>query len=154
MMTHDTSAFVMSGEPSCRKLVSGSFIKMVSMTEDSLHQDDPWSLVEELLRRGKDTYDMRNFHDAINNLRNECQFNIHTLEKEVENIQEILQTQQQTIEYNQHHCSDWDNSSEKYVTDDDVNLVLMPALKAIFAGYKVTCAERERLNSAHPEDCS
>ena len=117
-------------------------IKMVSMTEDTLHQDDPWILLEDLLRKG--SYDVQIVQKAINEIRRETQLNIETLEKEVAYIHETIQQ----AEYDQ-KSNDWGNQYQDF---NDVDLVLMPALKAVFAGYRATDAERDRLASAHPGD--
>jgi len=133
-------------------------IKMVSMTEDTLHQDDPWILLEDLLRKG--SYDVQIVQKAINEIRRETQLNIETLEKEVAYIHETIQQQ---AEYD-HKSNDWGNQSQDFndynndscygrtSSRQDVDLVLMPALKAVFAGYIATDAERDRLASAHPGD--
>ena len=95
---------------------------------------------------------------AINEIRRETQLNIETLEKEVAYIHETIQQQ---AEYD-HKSNDWGNQSQDFndyndgsgrtSSRQDVDLVLMPALKAVFAGYRATDAERDRLASAHPGD--
>ena len=107
----------------------------------TIAEDDPWVLLEEfkvwtILNRG--TYDLIEFQNAINNLRRECQLNIHTLENEIASIQQTMieQTLQQREDIQ-------DNTIE--------DIVVMPALKAVFAGYQTTDEDRLRLQSAHPE---
>jgi hypothetical protein len=92
--------------------------------------------------------------NAINDLRNECYFNIHTLEKEILLIQ-------QTIEHNNNSYSSSSLYQSMYHDEDfiddidnDVNNSNLPTLKAVFAGYKVTSEDRLRLMSAHPEEYS
>ena len=129
-------------------------IKMVSMTEDTLHQDDPWILLEDLLRKG--TY--AHLQKAINEIRRETQTNIETLEKEVAYIHETIQQQ---AEYDQESnnwgnryqdINDYNDGNCRTSRQEDFDLVLMPALKAVFAGYRATDVERNRLASANPGD--
>ena len=156
---HYISAFVIlpSVEHSFieQRVKNAQHIKMVSMTEDTLHQDDPWILLEDLLRKG--SYDVHIVQKAINEIRRETQLNIETLEKEVAYIHETIQQQ---AEYDQ-KSNDWGNQYHDINCNDgngrtssrqEVDLVLMPALKAVFAGYRATDAERDRLASAHPDD--
>ena len=130
-------------------------IRMVSMTEDTPHQDDPWILLEDLFRKG--SYDVHILQKAINEIRRETQINIETLEKEVAYIHETIQQQAECDQ----KSNDWDNQYQDIndyndgngrTSRQDVDLVLMPALKAVFAGYRATDAERNRLVSAHPGD--
>jgi len=130
-------------------------IKMVSMTEDTLHQDDPWILLEDLLRKG--SYDVQIVQKAINEIRRETQINIETLEKEVAYIHETIQQQaeydQKSNDWgNQYHDINYNDGNGRTSSRQEVDLVLMPALKAVFAGYTATDAERNRLASAHPGD--
>jgi len=133
---------------------------MVSITEDSLPQDDPWVLLEEfkawaILNRGK--YDLDEFQNSINDLRNECQFNIHTLEKEIATIHQTLQqkedSQSQSTSGDRCHTSQ-QHANDFYHDDGTIENAVdhIPALKAVFAGYQVTEYDRARLTSAHPQE--
>ena len=97
---------------------------------------------------------MLDFQNAINTLRSECQFNIHTLEKEVASIQQAMHEQQKQREYNQaDRCTfSNDDNDDGWTNNNFDGEDAMPTLKAIFVGYQVTEYDRERLNSAHPED--
>lgn len=173
LMVGTTSAFLMplantlaiSSRPSS---IRPNIIKergkklMVSITEDSLppQQDDPWVLLEDvkrwaILNRGE--YDMNDFQNAINSLRGECQFNIHTIEKEIASIEQTLQ-QNECYQSQCTYSSDRPHSSQQQHVNDfnaeDSLPVPIPTLKAVFAGFKVTEYDRERLTSAHPDDHS
>lgn len=151
LLWRTTAAFVVMPNINCRG------VKNIQMVSRSISEDSPLyqDVLDELMtwaiqNRGK--YDMLDFHNAINTLRSECQFNIHTLEKEVASIQQALHQQQKQMEYNQSdQCilsNDDDDWTDNFVDGKDA----MPTLKAIFVGYRVTEYDRERLNSAHPED--
>ena len=145
------AAFVVMPKINCRgvknipQMVSRSISEDSPLYQDVLDELKTWAIQN----RGK--YDMLDFQNAINTLRSECQFNIHTLEKEVAFIQQTLhqqqqQQQQQQMEYNQSdQCND-----DAWTSFDGGDAI--PPLKAIFVGYQVTEYDRERLNSAHPED--
>mmetsp|Transcript_36803 Transcript_36803/g.67571 ORF Transcript_36803/g.67571 Transcript_36803/m.67571 type:complete len:184 (-) Transcript_36803:20-571(-) len=124
----------------------------------STTEDDPWVSLEEFKAwtiSGK--YDLIEFENAINTLRHECQFNIRTLEEDIESIQQTLHER----EHHQSQCTSSDWSSQQHVNDshdsdrthgEDEDP--MPTLKAVFAGYQATEEDRKRMSSAHPEDCS
>ena len=144
-MVGSASAFLMQAVASPRKIISGVHRPSVSRGKkllSTIAEDDPWVLLDEfkvwaILNRG--TYDLIEFQNAINNLRRECQLNIHTLENEIASIQQTMieQTLQQREDVQ-------DNTIE--------DIVVMPALKAVFAGYQTTDEDRLRLQSAHPEE--
>ena len=106
-------------------------------------EEDPWAMLEDfkvwaVLNRGK--YDLLEFHSAINNLRQECQLNIQTLETEIECLQQTLDEEQSQFDWSQKH-----SDSTEIVVEKRVH-------KAVFAGYQVTEDDRRRLRSANPVD--
>ncbi|KAL9188042.1 hypothetical protein ACHAXT_006420 [Thalassiosira profunda] len=105
-------------------------------------EEDPWAMLEDfkvwaVLNRGK--YDLLEFHSAINNLRQECQLNIQTLETEIASIQQTLDEEQSQFDRSQNP------SGTEIIVEKRVH-------KAVFAGYQVTEEDRRRLRSAHPVD--
>ena len=117
-----------------------------SMAEDASPRDDPWIILEEITTwvvRNKGKYDLMEVQNAINDLRDESQFNIHTLEKEITIIQQSIQ-----------HSEFYQSQSTSGESFDDCAAAPMPTLRAVFAGYRVTNYDRTRLASAHPEDHS
>lgn len=146
LLWRTTAAFVGMPNINCRgvknipQMVSRSISDESPLYQDVLDELKTWAVQN----RGK--YDMLDFQNAINTLRSECQFNIHTLEKEVAFIQQALHQKQKQMEYNQSdQCNDDDWTG--FDGEDAI-----PTLKAIFVGCQVTEYDRERLNSAHPED--
>eukprot|EP00580_Thalassiosira_gravida_P012281 CAMPEP_0201633320 /NCGR_PEP_ID=MMETSP0493-20130528/6666_1 /ASSEMBLY_ACC=CAM_ASM_000838 /TAXON_ID=420259 /ORGANISM="Thalassiosira gravida, Strain GMp14c1" /LENGTH=119 /DNA_ID=CAMNT_0048105009 /DNA_START=137 /DNA_END=496 /DNA_ORIENTATION=- len=114
----------------------------------SVAEDDPWVLLEDIhawANSGK--YDVTEFENVINSLRNECRFNVNTLEKEIASIQQALEST----------SGDWssrqrahDNMRDNDRTQDCAGPI--PTVKAVFAGFRVTEEDRKRLHSAHPEE--
>jgi hypothetical protein len=124
---------------------------LFSMAEDALPHDDPWVIMEEIkvwVVRNRGKYDLSEVKNAISDLRDECQFNIHTLEKEITIIQQTLQN----AECYQSKCTSSDSPHSSHQSDGEGADAPIPTLKAVFAGYKVTIDDRMRLTSAHPED--
>jgi hypothetical protein len=137
--------------------------EIMFVADDHIDNDPPssWAILEEIqvwmTQNSSDDNrgEICEMQNAINDLRNECHFNIHTLEKEIMLIQ-------QTIEHNNNSYSSSSSYQSMYHHDEDfiddivndANNSNMPTLKAVFAGYKVTNEDRLRLMSAHPEEYS
>mmetsp|Transcript_14315 Transcript_14315/g.25587 ORF Transcript_14315/g.25587 Transcript_14315/m.25587 type:complete len:183 (-) Transcript_14315:39-587(-) len=127
-----------------RSVVNRGVMKMVS----SVAEDDPWVLLEEFhswAKSGK--YDVTAFENVINSLRNECRFNVNTLEKEIASIQQALENTSGDWSSRQHAH---DNMCDDDRTQDASGPI--PTVKAVFAGFRVTEEDRNRLHSAHPEE--
>jgi len=132
---------------------------VASVTDESLPHDDPWIVLEDIkawASLNRDAYDLINVQNAINTLRDDCQLNINTLEKEIDSIQQMMQREHQQTQY---ASSDGSCSSRQGVDDFDDQihcaddaLIPIPTLKAIFVGYRSTEDDRTRLTSAHPEE--
>ena len=123
------------------------------MADDALPRDDPWVIMEEIklwVVRNRGNCDLTDVQNAISDLRDECQFNIHTLEKEITIIQQRLQN----AEYYQSQCASSFSSDSSQQDDGEGAAAPIRTLKAVFAGYKVTTHDRMMLMSAHPEDHS
>ena len=121
------------------------------MVSSSVSEEDPWDLLDEFkVWAVKGKYDMIEFQNAINTLRQECQSNIQTLEKEITSIQETIEQQSQYTSQ-EHYDYDIYGNSDK-ASCDDGTIVPVSSVKAVFAGYQTTDADRERLSSAHPEE--
>ncbi|KAL3807129.1 hypothetical protein ACHAXA_004247 [Cyclostephanos tholiformis] len=157
LMARTASAFLGQGPPALLAIVPGAFSRhpyttraevmmLSSRAEDASPRDDPWIILDEIktwvvCNKGK--YDLSELQNAISDLRDESQFNIQTLEREIIIIQHALQNS----EYYPSQSTSGDIFSDCAATP-------MPTLKAVFAGYKVTKYDRMRLASAHPEDHS
>ena len=123
------------------------------MADDALPRADPWVIMEEIklwVVRNRGNCDLTDVQNAISDLRDECQFNIHTLETEITIIQQRLPN----AEYYQSQCASTFSSDSAQQDDGEGAGAPIPTLKAVFAGYKVTTHDRMRLMSAHPEDHS
>jgi hypothetical protein len=141
------------------------------LSDDSNYDNHLWQLLLQKLRQEiRNSTDNSNnidttsasingnmFHQVIKSLHQECQFNVQTLEEEIETLKQAL------LVRDEEGCNKAPASFQTMTTRDDdfvgnnINIAVdeiisNKVLKAVFVGYQWTDDDRKRLGSAHPQD--